>query len=138
MSNLHEPIKIFRLELQKLREKYLSRQSMASYHQYHIEAKKLAEFYLEKWPEFNNYPKAKGYPYLTLKESEEYLNSSSYQHGGARPGAGRKKEEKTQQIRVPVSMASYISQLKDLYKKLDDECKSEIIEQLKDLISYIE
>ncbi len=138
MPELSTTIKRFRAEHQKIRQKYQDLKTEQHFREYHSECKKLAEHYLEQWPALNQYPDAIGYPCRTLKEAENFLNGAPYQHGGARPGSGRKKEEATKQIRVPVSMADSITTLKDLYKGLDDEDKSEVMKRLNDLIAFAE
>jgi len=45
-----------------------------------------------------------------------YTNDNSG-HGGARPGAGRPKAEKTVQIRVPESLIDQVKKLIDQHKK---------------------
>ncbi|TBT80455.1 hypothetical protein D5E71_25675, partial [Vibrio parahaemolyticus] len=52
-------------------------------------------------------------------------------HGGARKGSGRKKlTDPTEQIRVPSSLAIFITQLKDLYKGLSHEDQIEVRDQI--------
>lgn len=136
MSELSDAISKFRNEHKKIRDKYRGRLKGKFFDEYHIERKILSEYYLEKWPEFYNYPKAIGYPYRVLKESEEFLNGPLKTHGGARLGAGRKKEEPTKQIRLPVSIVEQIVEIRDLYKDLSDEKKLELIEQLKEFVEF--
>ncbi|EJB8544234.1 hypothetical protein MW369_004768 [Vibrio parahaemolyticus] len=58
-------------------------------------------------------------------------------HGGARKGSGRKKlTDPTEQIRVPSSLAIFITQLKDLYKGLSHEDQIEVRDQIRNLIHF--
>ncbi|MDG2633039.1 hypothetical protein P7M35_24790, partial [Vibrio parahaemolyticus] len=63
------------------------------------------------------------------------FNGFPYQHGGARSGSGRKKEEATKQIRVPVSLVDSLTALKNMYKGLDAQSKADLIEQINELIA---
>ena len=56
-------------------------------------------------------------------------------HGGARPNAGRKKEEPTKQIRVPESLYTLINDLKVAYKDLVDDDKEILRSSLQDIIN---
>ncbi|CAK6712670.1 hypothetical protein HORM4_1250009 [Vibrio harveyi] len=60
-----------------------------------------------------------------------------YSHGGYRVGAGRKKKEKTQQIRIPESLVSDISELKEIYSHLGSEDKERIIQRIQDLVQAV-
>lgn len=62
------------------------------------------------------------------------LNDINHSHGGARKGAGRKKQEPTVQIRVPQSLADLLIDFKSNYVRLDDESKDFIQERLMDLV----
>ncbi|EOG4148801.1 hypothetical protein ACLB4W_002892 [Vibrio cholerae] len=62
------------------------------------------------------------------------LNDNNHSHGGARKGAGRKKQEPTIQIRVPQSLADLLIDFKSSYVRLDDESKALIQERLMYLV----
>lgn len=62
------------------------------------------------------------------------LNDNTLSHGGARKGAGRKKQEPTIQIRVPQSLADLLIEFKSNYLRLDDESKNLIYERFIDLV----
>lgn len=62
------------------------------------------------------------------------LNDNAHSHGGARKGAGRKKQEPTVQIRVPHSISDLLIDFKSSYVRLDDESKDFILERLMDLV----
>ncbi|MGF1903383.1 hypothetical protein [Aliivibrio sifiae] len=59
-------------------------------------------------------------------------------HGGARPNAGRKKEEPTKQIRIPESLYTLINDLKVAYKDLIEEDKQILRSSLRDIITTAE
>ncbi len=135
MTELSAVIKSFRAAHQKIRHQYQDMKTEQHLREYHGECKKLAEHYLKQWPELSRYPDAIGYPYRTLKDAENYFSGFPYKHGGARSGSGRKKEEATKQIRVPVSLVDSLTILKNMYKGLDDKSRTELIEQINDLIA---
>ncbi|EGR0774342.1 hypothetical protein EW125_13650, partial [Vibrio cholerae] len=65
------------------------------------------------------------------------LNDNTLSHGGARKGAGRKKQEPTIQIRVPQSLVDLLIELKSHYACLDDESKYLTRENLMALVKKL-
>ncbi|EJB8409205.1 hypothetical protein MW334_004441 [Vibrio parahaemolyticus] len=135
MTELSAVIKSFRAAHQKIRHQYQKVETEQHLREYHSKCKTLAKHYLERWPELSRYPDAIGYPCRTLKDAENFFNGFPYQHGGARSGSGRKKEEATKQIRVPVSLVDSLTALKNMYKGLDAQSKADLIEQINELIA---
>ncbi|XAG08898.1 hypothetical protein NM432_16185 [Vibrio metschnikovii] len=97
----------------------------------------LCKSYFDSHPDF--YFLEGPYTPLTIfNECNVLLKASEKKHGGKRSGAGRKKEESTKLVRVPESLADELTTLKELYKRLDKLDKQEILDQIKNLITYAE
>lgn len=72
--------------------------------------------------------------YLGVSMSYSSQQKVKAAHGGSRENAGRKKEEDTKQIRVPLSLHSLVGAMKVSYKNLNDGEKINFRLLLQDLI----
>lgn len=61
---------------------------------------------------------------------------TSSNHGGVRQGAGRKKGEPTEQIRVVNSLSIELKQVSDIYKALDGDARLAVRQQLRELVEF--